>query len=201
VGTERAAVSVAASANPVPIARLVGVQQPANPQISSIKQQFGEIYPGLNKLEERAKDLMGLIDRAGDLESQNNHYWQSYGRQTMDKLFSHASESLGAPLTEEGKRQLHSSFVGFVQSSPELSERYANDPSIVEDFWKVFTSSFIDPVRRTAAAGTVARASLGGGTPQDVPGGAPRATPAVQPKDLDERVGSAWATYNAIKKG
>lgn len=179
---------------------LVGVQQPANPEVTAVRQQFGQLYPGLSALEERANDLMSIIERANDLESQNSHYWQSYGRQTMDKLFTHAQDSLGAPLTDEGKRQLHSSFVGFVQSSPEMTERYANDPSIVEDFWKTFTSSFIDPVRRTQQAGIQARAGAVTNLPQDTPSGAPRSTPAAAPANADERAAQAWALYNQLKK-
>lgn len=174
---------------------LVGVGQPANPEIDSVKQQFAQLYPGLSKMEDRAAQLEQLLERAGDLESQTNHYWQSYGRQAMDRLFTHAANSLGAPLTDEGKRALHSSFTGFVQSSPELTERYANDPTLVEDFWKAFSSSFIDPVRRTASAGVVGRAAGSIGLPQDTPSGAPRATPAPQPANLDERAANAWTQY------
>ncbi len=178
---------------------LVGVQPPQNPEVDQVKSQFSKIYPGLDKLEERAQQLQDLIDRAGDIEAQNSHYWQSYGKQTMDRLFTHASESLGAPLTEEGKRQLHSSFVGFVQSSPELTERYSNDPSIVEDFWKAFTSSFIDPVRRTASA-TVAGRVASAAVPQDRPGAPAPVTPGPKPANMDERASQAWALYQQNKR-
>lgn len=176
---------------------LVGVQPPPNPQIDAVRNQFGQIYPGLASLEARAKDLEGLIERQGDLQAQNEHYWKSYGRSTMDRLFTHAQDSLGAPLTDEGKRQLHAAFSGFVQSSPELSDRYANDPSIVEDFWKQFTSSFIDPVRRTAAAATAQR--VPGALPQDIGGGAPRVSGAPAPQNLDERVAQGWDMYTRNK--
>ena len=174
---------------------LVGVQQPANPEVDAVRQQFAQLYPGLSKMEERTAQLEQLLERAGDLGSQTNHYWQSYGRQAMDRLFTHAATSLGAPLTDEGKRTLHSSFTGFVQSSPELTERYANDPTLVEDFWKAFSSSFIDPVRRTASAGLAGRAMGGMALPQDSPSGAPRATPAPAPANLDERAANAWVQY------
>lgn len=181
---------------------LVGVTpSPAsNPEVDAVRSQFAKLYPGLAKLEERANDLFGVIDRAGDLEAQTEHYWQTYGRQTMDRLFTGMSEHLGSPLTEEGKRSLHSSFVGFVQSSPELTSRYASDPTIVDDFIKAFTSSFIDPVRRTSAAGTAQRAAAVAALPQDTPGGAPQATPAPKMGGLDERAAAAWAHYNTIKR-
>jgi hypothetical protein len=177
---------------------LVGVQAPQNPEVDAVRSQFSQLYPGLTKIEERAQEIMGILDRAGDLESQNDHYWQSYGRQTMDRLFTHAAESLGTPLTDESKRQLHAAFTGFVSSSPELTARYANDPTLVQEFWKQFTSSFIDPVRRTASAAVVARAP--GALPQDTPGGAPRGTPAPTPANMDERAAAAWTMYQQNHK-
>lgn len=177
---------------------IVGVQPPQNPEVEAVRNQFGQLYPGLSKIEDRANEILGILERAGDLESQSEHYWQSYGRQSMDRLFSHAQESLGAALTDEAKRALHSSFVGFVQSSPEMTARYAEDPSLVEDFWKAFSSSFIDPARRAASATVQGRAGVS--VPQDVPGGAPRATPAPKPADLDERAANAWAQYQQTRR-
>lgn len=179
--------------------RLVGVTPPPNPEIEAVRSQFGQLYPGLSKIEDRAQQIMELLERAGDLESQTNHYWTTYGRQTMDRLFDHAATSLGGPLNDEAKRVLHSAFTGFVSSSPEMSARYANDPTLVEDFWKAFSSSFVDPVRRTAAATVVGRAPQA--LPQDTPSGAPRATPAPQHSNLDERAAAGWAQYQSTAKG
>lgn len=176
------------------IQALVGVTPPANPEVEAVRSQFSKLYPGLAKMEERAADLERLIERGGDLEAQTQHYWQSYGRQTMDRLFTHASEALGGPLTEEGKRQLHASFTGFVSSSPELTARYASDPSIVEDFWQQFTSSFIDPVRRAASANVAGR--VPGALPQDSPSGAPQRSATPRFASLDERVAAGWEQLN-----
>lgn len=173
---------------------IVGVTPPKDPEQTAIRDQFGKLYPGLQALEEKAEQLQALIDRAGDLESQTTHYWQTYGRQTMDRLFDHASKSLGSPLTEEGKRALHSSFVGFVQSSPELQNRYSSDPSLVEEFWQAFTSSFIDPARRAASA-TVQGRVTGTPVPQDRGGAAPPIAPGPKPANLDERAAIAWQKY------
>ena len=178
---------------------LTGVTAPPNPEIQAVRNQFGELYPGLVKLEEKAAELQALIDRAGDLQSQTDHYWTSYGRQTMDKLFEHASTSLGAPLTDDAKRQLHASFIGFVQSSPEMTARYANDPTIVNDFWKEFTSNFIDPARRVASAGVVGRAATV--LPQDTPAGIPRPAAPAAPKNMDERLAGTWERFNQLKSG
>jgi len=174
---------------------LAGVTPPQNPEVEAIKQQFGQVYPGLSKVEANAQKLLDLLDRAGDLESQTNHYWQDYGRQRMDRLFEHASASLGGSITEEAKRVLHAAFSGFVSSSPEMTQRYANDPTLVDEFWQAFSSSFIDPSRRAATAQTVQR--VPGAIPQDTPGGAPRATLGPQPSNLDERAAQAWAQYQS----
>jgi hypothetical protein len=174
---------------------LVGVQAPQNPEVDAIRSQFSQLYPGLAKLEERAPDFQSLLERANELELQNNHYWQSYGRNTLDRLYDHASTSLGSPLSDEGKRQLRQSFVGFVQSSPEMTERYASDPTIVEDFWKQFTSNFIDPVRRASTATVAGRAAQVATLPQDRPGGAPQTSQAPKLNGLDERVAAGWADF------
>jgi hypothetical protein len=176
------------------VQRLVGVGPQPDPEVDAVRQQFGKLYPGLSKLEERTAQLEALLERAGDLESQTSHYWTAYGRQTVDRLFETAQAAIGAPLTEEGKRMLHSSFVGFVQSSPEMTERYANDPSIVNDFVKAFTSGFIDPARRAASATVTGRAA-NTALPQDTPGGAPRVQPGPQPTNMDERAAQAWTMY------
>ena len=178
---------------------LVGVTPQGDPEVANVRQQFAQLYPGLTAMEERANDLLGILDRSGDLEAQNSHYWQSYGRQSMDRLYEHASTSLGGPLTEDGKRQLHAAFTGYVSSSPELMNRYANDPTMIQEFWNQFTSSFIDPARRAASATVVGRAAAGA-LPQDTPGGAPRATPAPHPANLDERAAAGWAQYQTTKR-
>lgn len=174
---------------------LVGVQQPnVNPEAQAVREQFGRLYPGLAKLEERAQDLLGVIDQAGDLQSQNQHYWQEYGRNSVNRLFEYAEKTLGNPLTEEGKRSLHMAFTGFVQSSPEMQERYATDPTLVSEFWTNFASSLIEPARRGAAA-TVQTRAAGTPVPREAPGTGPVLSPAPKPANMDDRVAAAWAQY------
>src|SRR5207247_2207175 len=59
---------------------LVGVQPPQNPEVDAVRQQFKQLFPKLAQLEERGEDIFGILDRAGDIENQNSHYWTSYGR-------------------------------------------------------------------------------------------------------------------------
>ena len=181
---------------------LVGVTPPQNPEIDAIRNQFAQVFPDewklLQQLKERSGDLDRIFERTEDYESSLKHYWQAHSRQTVDSLFNKAQETFGAPLSDEAKRNLYTAFVGYVQSSPENEARYGQDPSIVEDFWRAFTSSFIDPVRRTASATVAGRVPQA--LPQDNSSGVLRTTPAPQMNNLDERGNAAWAMYNQLKK-
>lgn len=186
------------------MATLTGLNPPANPQdqqTEAIRKQFSALFPGLAKFEERAGDIDSLLQRAADLDSQTQHYWQTYGRQQMNRLYESATKDLGGNISEEAKRALHAGFIGFVQSSPELSERYANDPSLVDEYWQTLRASLIDPVRRSAGATVATRAAGGAATPQDTPGGGPVVSQAPKPKDLDERAAMGWQVYQQNKKG
>lgn len=181
--------------------RLVGVGPQADPQVDAVRQQFAQLYPSLAAMEARGKDLMGLLDRAPDFDAVQQHHWGSYARQTMDRLYNLAAESSGTPLNDEGKQWLHSSFVGWINASPGRAQRYEQDPGIVENFWKEFTSNFADPLRRSAAATVQGRAAQIQGLPQDTPGGAPRATPAPTGQSLDDRVLAGWNQYQQTNRG
>ncbi len=171
--------------------------QNQNPEVDAIRAQFKQVYPGLAELEELKDQIKSVLGQQQDYSQQIQHYWTTYGRQTMDSLYAKASETFGGNLSDEAKRNLYTSFVGFVQSSPEIESRYGNDPSLVDDFWKAFTSSFIDPVRRTAVTGAIGRVPMA--LPQDTPSGAPRSTPPPQMKDMDERANAAWAQFQQLK--
>jgi len=175
---------------------LTGVQPPQDPATDAVRKQFAALFPKLAQLEERGEDVFGLLERAGDLDTQADHYWSNYGRQSMDRLYSGIQTALGGTLTEEGKRIIHSSFVGFVQSSPEMQSRYANDPTIVDDFVKAYSTNFIDPVRRSTSATVQGRAAAA--IPQDTPGGVPRATPGPKLENLDERAAAGFARFKQL---
>ena len=180
------------------IAALAGISpQQTDPQVDAVRQQFSKLYPGLAKIEQRAADIEKILERTNDLESQTAHYWQSYGRQQVDTLVNLAQESLGVPLNEDGRRILINSFVGFVQSSPEMQARYEQDPTLAQDFWRSYQSNFIDPVRRASNVNVAGRVPQG--LPQDTPSGAPRATPAPQLNGLDERANASWAYFNQLR--
>lgn len=176
---------------------LVGVNPPQQTEHDQIRNQFKQVFPDLAALAERAKEIQAMADRAGDFESSTNHYWQTYGRQTVDSLYAKMGEHFGGNLSDEAKRQLYTSFVGYVQSSPENEARYGQDPTIVDDFVRQFTSNFVDPIRRSASAQVVNRAPSN--LPQDSPGGGVPTSRPAQLGGLDERANAAWAQFGLLK--
>ena len=172
---------------------LVGVTPQEVSESDVIRKQFAQVFPELAGLAGRAKDLEALIAKSEQLEAQNRHYWGSYARNNLDRLYGKATEAYGTPLDDNAKQFLRQSLIGYLQSSPELEARYESDPSVVDDFWKAFSSNFIDPARRSATVAAVGR--VPGALPQDTPGGAPQATPAPKLGGIEDRASAAWAYY------
>lgn len=179
------------------IQALAGFGPQPDPEVEGVRDQFGRLYPGLSKLEQHADRIFQVLDRAGDMESQANHYWSSYGQNATNQLFDAAAADLGE-LSDEAKRSLHASFVGYVQSSPELVNAYANNPNFAKEYWRAFSSSFIEPVRRVSAAQAHGRTQVP--LPQDTPAAPPRVGMPEKPGDLDDRVSRSWTAYNQSKR-
>lgn len=180
---------------------VVGVQ-PQNEedaQIAAIQAQFRRVYPDLAQMNERAKDILGMLEARGDYDTAIQHQWQSYGRQSMERLFALAEKSYGQPLSDQQKQRLHGQFSGYVQSSPDVLQRYASDPSLVDEFWQDFENAFVSPVRRSQHAAVQSQAETRPPLPRDT-SAVPPGIPAVQqPKDIDQRVQGAWHAFNAVK--
>ncbi len=177
---------------------LTGVQPQHADPVREVRDQFGRVYPNLAKLEDQYDKVEQLLNRFPDLEAQTEHYWTAHATQTLDKLYSLATTDLGGSLSDSGRDNLRANFVGWLQSNPEAAQRYAYDPPVVNEFWKAFTSHFIEPIRRTQASQTVAR--VPNGLPQDAPSGNSITGGAVKPKNLDERGDAAWATFKSLRK-
>ncbi len=172
---------------------LVGVAPPQNPELDTIRQQFGQVYPGLNQIEARAQQIMEMLDRTSDFQAVNDHIWRSHGQSTMNRVFDRVGEVLGSQITEAGKQQLHAAFTGYVQSTPERTQRYISDPTIVDEFVEGFTSSFLQPARRATAAAPEMRTQQA--LPSNAPSGAPQLSSVPKPDGLDARAAAGWAAF------
>jgi len=179
---------------------LAGFGPQPDPKVETIKSQFAELFPGLAKLDDKKVEaLLQMAEKMGDVEAQTDHYWRTYGTQSINRLFAAAEADLGQPLTDEAKGVLQANFVGYLNSDPRVADVYASDPTFAERYWKAFSSQFIDPVRRSSNVSAQTRASVP--LPQDSRGGAPITAPAAKPANLDERVNLAWTAYNQGKRG
>lgn len=180
---------------------LTGVTPQTRSEEDTVREQLYKVVPDLKEILEMREQLKQMASQKEDYAQQNQHYWNSYNRTQMDRLFKTASDSYdGQPLSDVQKRSLQASFVGWASSDPVLADRYQSDPTLIDQFWKEFSSSFIDPARRSATATAAGRAASG--LPQDTPSGGLRTTGVPpEPKDLDDRVGNAWAAFNQIKQG
>lgn len=179
---------------------LAGFGPQPDPEVETVKSQFAKLFPGLARLDDtKVEALLRLIDQAGDLEAQTDHYWRSYASSAVNRLFSVAEQDMGQPLSDEAKQTLQAQFTGYIQSDPRLINMYASDPTFVERYWKAFSANFIEPVRRISSAGAQTRAQAP--IPQDTRGGVPATAPPARPASMEDRVGLAWETYNRTKRG
>ena len=175
---------------------LTGVLPPPDPEVSEIRQRFGQVFPGLSRMEERAEQLEQYMEKVADLEAAVDHIWRNHSQQSMNRVYDHAEKTLGSPLNDEGKQALRAAFAGYVQSNPEYQQRYVDDPTIVDQFWKTLSSTLVDPARRASAISTAAR--VPGALPQDSPAGLPPTSgPAPQPQGLDARAKLAYQMFQA----
>lgn len=174
---------------------LAGVGPSPDPEVEEIRSRFGQVFPGLSRIESRAEQLEKYMERVADLEAAVDHIWQNHGRQSLDRVYKHAEDTLGSPLTDDGRRALHAAFAGWIQSNPEYQQRYVEDPGVVDEFWKTLSSTLVDPARRASAAATAAR--VPGALPQDTSAGAPAPMAAPKPSGLDERAKLAFQMFQA----
>ncbi len=180
------------------IQALAGFGPQPNPEIEAVRQQFAQLYPGLAKLDDKAVErLLQMTEQFGDVQEQNEHYWQSYGQSKVSELFELAKADVGQELSDAGKQRLHTALVGYVQSSPQNQIAYSRDPNFIREFWKAWSSDFIEPVRRVSAASAQGRAGLP--AVQDVPGQV-RTQPVTQPGNIDERLAMSWQGYQQTRK-
>lgn len=178
---------------------LTGVTPQNQSEEDVIRQQLFKVVPQLQKLLEIQEKLEASVGAQEELKAQQTHYWESYNRQQMNSLFKAAEDTYGTSLSDSQRNYLKAAFVGWASADPELASRYQNDPTLVTEFWKEFSSSFVDPARRVATANTAARVPAN--LPQDNPSGSVRTSqPLDPPKNADEVVDRAWATFKQLRQ-
>jgi hypothetical protein len=174
---------------------LVGVTPPENPQIDEVRNQFKQVFPDLDYIGSQRAQLEEILALKDELKASMNAQWEAHNRNATDRLYKAAEQTYGQPLSDDAKRTLGASFIGYLQSNPEAYTRYQYDTSVAEEFWKAFSDRFVDPVRRSAAVNTANRIPTG--LPQDSPSGGIQPSSAPQPQTQDERLRAALDVYKA----
>ena len=178
---------------------LTGVTPQNRSEEEVIREQLFKVVPDLKDMLAMREQLQQMAAQRDEIVSQNQHYWQSYNRTQMDRLYKAAETTYGQNLTDGQRNYIKAAFVGWASNDPDLAERYQTDPSLVDEFWKEFSSNFVDPARRQATAQTATRVPAN--LPQDSPSGALRSTPVPEgPKDLDATVDKAWAQFKQLRQ-
>jgi hypothetical protein len=193
LNAERARWEAEKAAYEAKVRALVGVTPPENPQIDEVKSQFKTVFPDLDYIGSQKAQIEELIALKDELRASMNAQWESHNRTATNILYSEAEATYGQPLSDDAKRTLGASFIGYLQSNPEAYQRYQYDPSVAKDFWKDFSGRFVDPVRRQQAVATAGR--IPSGLPQDSPSGAIHPSQAPQPQTQDERLRAALEVY------
>lgn len=182
------------------VAALSGVQPPAAPQSQeerALRQQLEQLYPALGKLSpEKLDRLLQVAEQdPADMTQVQEHYWQSIGHQTLNRLEEAAAEQFGGELTPFAKQTLQSAFAAYVASDRSLGMRYAQqDPKLIKDFMQEYERGFLDPYRRKITTQAAPRAAAAarlprGGSSSAVPGAGPA---PIKPADTDEFHGAAF---------
>lgn len=174
---------------------LAGVTPPENPQIDEVKNQFRQVFPDLDYIGSQKAAIEELIALKDELRSSMQAQWESHNRNATDRLYKAAEQTYGQPLSDDAKRTLGASFIGYLQSNPDAYQRYQYDPGVAEEFWKAFSDRFVSPARRNATVDTTGR--IPQGLPQDSPSGGIQPSQAPKPQTQDERLRQALDVYKA----
>lgn len=189
------------------IRALAGVSQPENAENEAVKQQFAQLFPGLAKLNDPAladkllkyeENNQMMAKQLQMLRARDSHYWDSHTRTAISSLFTAVEKGIGGQLSDEAKRAIHGSFVGYVRTNPQVAERYTRNPQgVVNEYWSTLQTSLIDPVRRTQQAGLQNVPPVV--APKDDPSGTPAVSPAPKLKTMRDRSNAAWQILQQAK--
>ena len=142
-------------------------------QQQKLRKEFLKLFPEFEQLlpvAGKAKDLMGLADRAPEWERDTEQYWARVATSTCNRLFDHASKDLGVKkLDPETRAIVRDAFISWVKAdrTQERNARYeAQDGQLVSEFWTAYTSRFRQPAQRQGNAAALRHAARNGKLPR-----------------------------------
>lgn len=197
----------------------VNIREPerVDPAIAEARQAFETVFPGAGNLFDKMPVLLkiaealeqGGIDpsafaRLGDVFSATEHQWQQHGRQHLSSIYTEVAKDYGLEkLSPRQQRVVGNAFQDWLEEDQTRVSRYVqSDPSLIGEFLTEYRTGFVDPLRRSADAATLAAGSRVGTLPPaprqggTVPPPAPRA-----PLTADEVHDRAFAAFQAAGGG
>lgn len=179
---------------------LTGALPPQNQEHDQVRNQFKTVFPELDELGSNAAAIKELIALKDELRAAMQNQWATHNRNAINGLYKAAEATYGTSLNEDARRALGSSFVGHLQSNPDIYEQYQQDPAgVVEEYWKGFTERFISPIQRAQTVATIGR--IPQNIPQDTPSGAlPTSVPQTKFATQEDRLNAALASYKTNTK-
>ncbi len=149
--------------------------EPPDPQTEAIRNRLLEVFPELKRLSEIAK----LADRTGDIdlatEAGKNYraaeqaFYDRHTDTQLTNLQGLAAAEYGKKveeLPEMVKQTINFQFGRWVHADQARVARYnALDTNLVTEFWPIFKSAMLDPVRRSTSAGMLTAAGNRSGLP------------------------------------
>lgn len=190
---------------------LPGTQPPADPRIERLRAQLFEVIPGLKELLDQREGILASARAAPQLSETTQLYWQGVAGRTLNNLYdSIASTLLGAgktgkDLDPEVCDDVREAFVAWVdrdRTGARVQRYEAQDPTLLAEYLRNFTTRYLDPIRRTAAVNVADRGRARAAQPAPANGGMPPAAqpPAVDNTDEDAVHGRAWAVLKQLRE-
>jgi hypothetical protein len=196
---------------PKPPAQPAAPPAPEDPKAKAIRDRLYEVIPGLKLLDKLGANFDRILEAAEmvpESRTQNERYWDAVALHTTNQLFDgYATMTLGkektaTDLSDAQRLQLHEDFATWVMrdQSGRRRQRYeALDGKLVGEFLTGVRTTYIDPLRRTAAAPVARRIAAARTLPRG--GGAtPVATAPPKPKPQDEEAVHS-AGWKALQDG
>lgn len=187
-----------------------------DPAIEEARRAFDQVYPGASQLFDKLPILAKLL---GALEAQRidpeqlfsqlpsvmesaGHTWQQHARTALTSIYGQIAKDFGVDrLTPRQQSAVGREFMAWLsedQTGARVDRYSQSDPELLGEFLTEYRSGFIDPLRRTADAGTMSRAGAVGRLPAAPrPGAAPAPAPAAK-LTPDQVHDNAWQTFRQM---
>lgn len=177
--------------------------EPVNPEDDAIRKQLFKLVPSLEKFGSLTPDqVQKLLDSVPFVEQHTQQYWNTVAGGAVRQLTAVFAKTYGAQPSERQVETMRQMLHAHISRDEAAQARYmAQDPTLVDEFWKEYEESFITPIRRTTLAAEEQRAARRANLPA-----APTRThafgkgaPPKQNMTQDERGDAAWEAIQAAR--